>query len=305
MRDYLTDCGLNEIMSYTFINANCFDKLGLQADDARRQAVQIMNPISDDFKTMRTTMVPSMLNTAAYNQARQNDRIALFEVGRVFIPKGLPITEQPEEKTRLCIALRGRRNELNWTESKDSFDFFDLKGVFEGLMEKLQVTGLTYRAADEPFLHPGKSAYIVYNDNVIGFLGAVHPQVQERFGLSSETYVLECDVNCLTEAAKRVPQFTHIPQFPSTSRDIAVVVPQEVSAADLQEEIRSQAGPLLTSVKLFDVYTGKQVKEGCKSVAFSLTFQDLNKTLQDQEIDPIIKKVVDHVQTTFQGILRD
>ena len=150
-----------------------------------------------------------------------------------------------------------------------------------------------------------KSAYIVYNDNVIGFLGAVHPQVQERFGLSSETYVLECDVNCLTEAAKRVPQFTHIPQFPSTSRDIAVVVPQEVSAADLQEEIRSQAGPLLTSVKLFDVYTGKQVKEGCKSVAFSLTFQDLNKTLQDQEIDPIIKKVVDHVQTTFQGILRD
>ena len=305
MRDYLTDCGLNEIMSYTFINANCFDKLGLQADDARRQAVQIMNPISDDFKTMRTTMVPSLLNTAAYNQARQNDRIALFEVGRVFIPKGLPITEQPEEKTRLCIALSGRRNELNWTESKDSFDFFDLKGVFEGLMEKLQVTGLTYRAADEPFLHPGKSAYIVYNDNVIGFLGAVHPQVQERFGLSSETYVLECDVNCLTEAAKRVPQFTHIPQFPNTSRDIAVVVPQEVSAADLQEEIRSQAGPLLTSVKLFDVYTGKQVKEGCKSVAFSLTFQDLNKTLQDQEIDPIIKKVVDHVQTTFQGILRD
>ncbi len=305
MRDYLTDCGLNEIMSYTFINANCFDKLGLQADDARRQAVQIMNPISDDFKTMRTTMVPSLLNTAAYNQARQNDRIALFEVGRVFIPKGLPITEQPEEKTRLCIALSGRRNELNWTESKDSFDFFDLKGVFEGLMEKLQVTGLTYRAADEPFLHPGKSAYIVYNDNVIGFLGAVHPQVQERFGLSSETYVLECDVNCLTEAAKRVPQFTHIPQFPNTSRDIAVVVPQEVSAADLQEEIRSQTGPLLTSVKLFDVYTGKQVKEGCKSVAFSLTFQDLNKTLQDQEIDPIIKKVVDHVQTTFQGILRD
>ena len=136
-------------------------------------------------------------------------------------------------------------------------------------------------------------------------MGALHPQVQDRFSLSAETYVLEVDLSSFVDDAEKVPQFTHIPQFPSTSRDIAVVVPVNVSAVDLMAEIRTQAGPLLQDVRLFDVYAGKQVKEGCKSVAFSLTFQDLNRTLKDKEVNDIIAQVVKKVQEKFEAELRD
>ncbi len=305
VRDTLTGMGLDEVMTYTFINYGDFDKLGLPAEDSRRQAIQVINPISDDFKTMRTTLVPSLLNTAAYNQARQTERIALFELGRVFLPKALPLTEQPTEKTRLCIVLSGKRNELNWTESKDAVDFFDLKGALEQVLEVLQATGVTYAAPKEVFLHPGKSCTVLHNGKEVGFMGALHPQVQDRFSLSAETYVLEVDLSSFVDDAEKVPQFTHIPQFPSTSRDIAVVVPVNVSAVDLMAEIRTQAGPLLKDVRLFDVYAGKQVKEGCKSVAFSLTFQDLNRTLKDKEVNDIIAQVVKKVQEKFEAELRD
>lgn len=305
VQTYLAAAGLNEIMSYTFINANNFDKLGLPADDVRRKAIDIMNPISDDFKTMRTTLIPSLLNTAAYNQARQSDRIALFEVGRVFIPKALPLTELPEEKTRLGIVLSGRRNELNWTETKDAADFYDLKGILEGVLDVLQAKGVEYKACQEPFMHPGKSALIVHNGEVAGVMGALHPTVQERFGLNAETYVLEMDLHSFVADAEKIPQFVHIPQFPSTSRDLAVVVPKNVSAVDLMEEIRSEAGPLLKEVSLFDVYTGIQVKPGCKSVAFNLVFQDLTRTLQDSDIDPIIKHITEHVNEAFEAKLRE
>lgn len=305
VRNWLADAGLDEVMTYTFINAGDFDKLGLAAEDSRRQAVQIINPISDDFRTMRTTMVPSLLNTAAYNLARQNDRVALFEVGRVFLPKALPLTEQPAEKTRLCVVLAGKRNELNWTESKDAVDFFDLKGDLEGVLDVLQARNVSYAKPEEKFLHPGKSCTVLHNGKAVGFMGALHPQVQERFGLSAETYVLEMDLSSFVEEAERIPQFTHIPQFPSTSRDIAVVVPKTVSAVDLMAEIRNQAGPLLKDVRLFDVYSGKQVKNGCKSVAFSLTFQDLTRTLQDKEINDIINQVVKKVQERFEAELRE
>ena len=157
IRNYLADAGMDEVMTYTFINAGDFDKLGLPAEDSRRKAIQIINPISDDFRTMRTTLVPSLLNTTSYNPARQNDRVAVRS-GPGVPAKALPLTEQPAEKTRLCLVLAGKRNELNWTESKDAVDFFDLKGVLEGVLEVLQASGLTYAKPEEKFLHPGKTA---------------------------------------------------------------------------------------------------------------------------------------------------
>ena len=288
MEDYLAAAGLNEVMTYS-----------------RRSAIELMNPLSDEFKVMRTSMLPGMLNTAAYNQARQADSVKIFEIGKVFLPKALPLTELPEEKLVLCAVLAGRRSSLNWTETKDDVDFYDMKGVVEGLLEELQQTDVKYVPVAQPYLHPGKSCAVECDGKTIGWFGELHPTAAENFGLNGHVCVLELEVAPLVEAATKVPQFTHLPKYPSMSRDIAVVVPQAVAMEELEAVIRANAGELLKLVKVFDVYTGKQVEAGYKSMAFNLTFQAADRTLTDEEIDAIIKNVVEKVGEAYKAKLRD
>jgi phenylalanine--tRNA ligase, beta subunit len=304
VEDYLASVGLSEVMTYSFIHPCSFDKLELPADDERRRFIEVMNPISDEFKVMRTTLVPSILSTVAYNLARQSESVKIFEVGRTYLPKALPLTEFPVEKRVLCAAMSGKRNVLNWTEGKDNVDFYDMKGVVEGLLSKLQVTDYKLILATQPYLHPGKSCAIEYQGELIGYFGEVHPTVAANFELSSETYVLELAIEPLVAAAVKVPKYKHLPKFPGTSRDIAVVVPLEVSMRELEGVIRANAGELLADVKVFDVYTGKQVAGGCKSMAFNLTFQAGDRTLTDTEIDTVIKNVVDKVGEEYKAKLR-
>lgn len=304
VEDYLASVGLSEVMTYSFIHPCSFDKLELPADDERRRFIEVMNPISDEFKVMRTTLVPSILSTVAYNLARQSESVKIFEVGRTYLPKALPLTEFPVEKRVLCAAMSGKRNLLNWTEGKDNVDFYDMKGVVEGLLSKLQVTDYKLILATQPYLHPGKSCAIEYQGELIGYFGEVHPTVAANFELSSETYVLELAIEPLVAAAVKVPKYKHLPKFPGTSRDIAVVVPLEVSMRELEGVIRANAGELLTDAKVFDVYTGKQVADGCKSMAFNLTFQAGDRTLTDTEIDTVIKNVVDKVGEEYKAKLR-
>ena len=305
IQDYMVTAGLDEVMTYSFIHANAFDKMQLAQNDSRRKAIEIVNPISDEFKTMRTTMAPSLLATASYNLARQHTKVGIFEVGRTFIPKSLPLTEFPEEHRVLCAVLSGKRNELNWNESHEDVDFYDMKGVLEGLMEKLQVADYKLIPATEPFLHPGKSCAIEWEGAIIGYFGEVHPTVQENFELGAVAYLLEIQIEPLVAGATTIPQYQRLPKFPSTSRDIAVVVPTEVTMEELDKVIHANGGELLTKVKVFDLYTGKQVAEGCKSMAFNLTFQDNERTLTDADIDVVIKKIVDVVSETFKAKLRD
>lgn len=305
VEDYLASAGLSEVMTYSFIHPGSFDKLELPADDERRQVIELMNPISDEFKVMRTTLVPSILSTVAYNLARQSESVKIFEVGRTYLPQALPLTEFPVEKRVLCAAMSGKRNVLNWTEGKDNVDFYDMKGVVEGLLAKLQVTDYRLVPETQPYLHPGKSCAIEYQGELIGYFGEVHPTVAANFDLSSETYVLELGIEPLVAAAVKVPKYKHLPKFPGTSRDIAVVVPLEVSMSELEGVIRANAGELLSDVKVFDVYTGKQVADGCKSMAFNLTFQADDRTLTDAEIDTVIKNVVDKVGEEYKAKLRD
>jgi phenylalanyl-tRNA synthetase beta chain len=305
IQDYMASAGLDEVMTYSFIHANSFDKMQLSTVDVRRKAIEIINPISDEFKTMRTIMAPSILAAAAYNLARQHTRVGIFEVGRTFIPKSLPLTEFPEEPRVLCAVLSGKRNELNWNESHDGVDFYDMKGILEGLMEKLQVNDYKLVPSNEPFLHPGKSCSIEYQGKIIGCFGEVHPVVQANFELGAVAYLLEIQIEPLVAGATTIPQYQRLPKFPSTSRDIAVVVPTEVSMAELDRVIHDNGGELLTKVKVFDLYTGKQVASGCKSMAFNLTFQDNERTLTDGDIDMVIKKIVDVVGETFKAKLRD
>ena len=305
VEDYMVSAGLDEVMTYTFIHPNAVDKLLLPEDDPRRTFIKILNPISDEFGVMRTSMIPSMLQTAAYNLARQVESVKIFEIGKTFHPYALPLEDFPEEKQILCAVMSGKRNTLSWNTAKDNMDFYDMKGALEGLMTALGVKDYELSLATQPYLHPGKSCAILYAGKIIGYMGEIHPTVADNFDVPEATYVLELEIAPLVEAATAVPQYVHLPKFPSMSRDIAVVVPKEVSNAELVAVIRKFAGELLKDVRIFDIYTGKQVAEGCKSLAFNLTYQASDRTLTDAEVDASMKKVIAEVGEAYKAKLRD
>jgi len=304
IQDYMVAVGMNEVMTYSFINQSAFDKLQLAADDSRRNAIELLNPITDEFRVMRTTMAPSVLSAAAYNLARQHNKVAIFEVGRVYLPKELPLKEQATEKSMLCAVISGKCNDLNWCTCRDNVDFYDMKGVVEGLMAKLMLNDYKLVHYAVPYLHPGKSCAVEVDGKIIGWFGELHPLAQEAFGLPQEAYILEMEVEPLVAAAIAVPKYKHLAKYPSMSRDIAVVVPLEVTNAELEAVIREHAGELLIGVKVFDIYTGKQVAEGCKSMAFNLTYQAADRTLTDAEVDASMKTVIAKVAEEYKAELR-
>jgi len=304
IQDYMVAVGMNEVMTYSFINQSAFDKLQLAADDSRRNAIELLNPITDEFRVMRTTMAPSVLNAAAYNLARQHNKVAIFEVDRVYLPKELPLKEQATEKSMLCAVISGKCNDLNWCTCRDNVDFYDMKGVVEGLMAKLMLNDYKLVHHAVPYLHPGKSCAVEVDGKIIGWFGELHPLAQEAFGLPQEAYILEMEVEPLVAAAIAVPKYKHLAKYPSMSRDIAVVVPLEVTNAELEAVIREHAGELLIGVKVFDIYTGKQVAEGCKSMAFNLTYQAADRTLTDAEVDASMKTVIAKVAEEYKAELR-
>ncbi len=304
VEDYMVSAGLDEVMTYTFVNSNVNDKLLLAEDDARRTMIKIMNPISEDWGSMRTSMVPSLLATASHNLARQVEIVKIFEVGKTFAPKALPLTDFPVEKRVLGAVLSGKRNALSWNTSKDSVDFYDMKGVLEGLMDELGIADYELVQETQPYYHPGKSCAIRYHGAIVGYMGEVHPTVAENFDVPEATYVLELEIAPLVEAANAVPQYVHLPKFPSMSRDIAVVVPLEVTTAEIEGVIRAHAGELLRGVRVFDIYTGKQVAEGCKSMAFNLLYQAPDRTLTDAEVDASMKEVIAQVAEQYKAQLR-
>lgn len=304
VQDFLAAAGLDEVQNYTFIHPSFADKLLLPAEDNRRRTIRLLNPISDEFSAMRTTILPGLLGTAAYNLARQAESVRIFETGRVYLPKALPLTEHPEERQMVGAVLAGRRHDLTWTAGKDSVDFYDMKGIVEGLFEKMHLTDYQLVPGKEPYLHPGKSCAVRWHGRVIGTFGCLHPKAAARWDVGEETYVLELELQPLMEAAAVVPQYAKLAKFPGTSRDLAVVVPAAVSVEELEQVIRANAGALLRDVRVFDVYTGKQIGEGNKSVAFNLTFRADDRTLTDAEIDPVMKTVVTNVQAAYQAELR-
>ncbi len=305
VQDYMAAAGLNEMMTYSFIKATAFDKMLLPADDSRRSCIELLNPITDAFSVMRTTMIPSALQTASFNLRNHNDSVALFEVGRIFLPKALPLTEDAEERPVLTAVISGKREPLNWCAAKENVDFYDMKGLVEGLLAALQVQDYTLVRSAAPYLHPGKSCDIVLNGQVIGSFGEVHPTAQENFELDQTTYVLEMNVEPLVASAAAVPKYQHLPKYPAMSRDIAVVVPLEVSNEEIEAVIRANAGELLRAVRVFDIYTGKQVAAGCKSMAFNLTYQADDRTLTDAEVDASMKQVIAQVAEAYKAKLRE
>ena len=305
VQNYLSGVGLDEVMTYSFINENTFDKLGLAAEDGRRKVIALINPITDDFKVMRTTLVPSLLSVANYNLARQAERVAIFEVGRAYLPKELPLQNFPAEPMRIAIVLSGRSQDLSWCCKCGCVDFYDVKGITEGLLEHLGVDGYTFIRSEEIYLHPGKSCDVVLNGEKIGSFGQLHPNVSAAYDLPEESFVMEMELAPLVEFAAKIPQFSHMPKFPGMQRDISVVVPLAVTDAELEEVIRKHGGKFLRDVVVFDLFTSDKLGSDKKSLAFKLYFQAEDRTLTDGEVDECIKNVLAKVAEEYEGRLRE
>lgn len=300
----LSSQGLYETISFALTNEETFNKLNIPQDSPLRKAVPIMNPLSDEYPLVRTTLLSSIFDNLARNLARKNDDVALFEVGSVFFPKALPVTELPDEVVKIAGAITGRRNSQGWNQANDMVDFYDAKGIIEELLANLRVTRYTVEAGTHYAMHPGKTALFKKGRDVIATVGEVHPAVLSAYGITKPVYIFELDATTVMKYMAKDLKYKALPKYPATSRDLAMLVDVDVNAADIEKAMTKAAGQNLTQITLFDVYTGKQVEEGKKSLAFSLTFQSNDKTLTDAEIDPAIEKIVAKLQKDFNANLR-
>lgn len=300
----LSSQGLYETISFALTNEETFNKLNIPQDSPLRKAVPIMNPLSDEYPLVRTTLLSSIFDNLARNLARKNDDVALFEVGSVFFPKALPVTELPDEVVKIAGAITGRRNAQGWNQTNNMVDFYDAKGIIEELLANLRVTRYTVETGTHYAMHPGKTALFKKGRDVIATVGEVHPAVLSAYGITKPVYIFELDATIVMKYMAKDLKYKALPKYPATSRDLAMLVDVDVNAADIEKAMTKAAGQNLTQITLFDVYTGKQVEEGKKSLAFSLTFQSNDKTLTDAEIDPAIEKIVAKLQKDFNANLR-
>ncbi|MGP1585168.1 MAG: phenylalanine--tRNA ligase subunit beta [Schwartzia sp. (in: firmicutes)] len=304
MKKIFCALGLNETISFSFMHPSMFDRLQVPDDSRLRQAIAIMNPLTDEYPLVRTTLLPNLFENAMRNFSRKNEDIRLFEVAPVFFPKGLPVTEEPHEVLQAAGLIAGHRQPLGWSQGKESVDFYDAKGIIEQLMAALSIKNYTVEAEQHFALHPGKSAAFKKGRDTIAVVGEVHPAVAAAFGAAKPMYVFEMDVPTLMKYASGKFSYQPLPKYPPILRDLAVLVADSVAAADIDRVMKKHGGSYLKEVTLFDVYTGPQVAGGKKSLAFTLHFQSNDKTLTDNEVDDAIEKVVAAVMENFKAELR-
>ncbi|MGI6316287.1 MAG: phenylalanine--tRNA ligase subunit beta [Christensenellales bacterium] len=281
LQNMMAAMGLNEGVSYSFMSPSVFDKLGLTAGDPLRNALRIMNPLGEDYSLMRTTLIPGLLQAGALNLNQKAHHIRLFEIGRTFHPFEQPVKQQPCEITRLGMML-----------IDSGVDFYTLKGCVEMIFRLFRIADVRFEIGGGSYLHPGRRAIATVQNKVLAELGELHPDVQEAFGIDHKVYIAEMNVDLLHCLKGEEPVFKPIPKFHPVNRDIAILVDSTVPVGDLMQTIRKSGGKTVTSVILFDVYQGHQVPEGKKSVAFSLSLLDDEKSLTDPEIEKVIADVL-------------
>ena len=281
-RDIAEFCGFSQGMSYSFESPKVFDKLRLPEDSQLRKTVDIMNPLGVDYSVMRTTSLNGMLTSLATNYNRRNKNVRLYELGNVYLPKSLPLTELPEERMQFTLGMYG------------DGDFFTMKGVVEEFFEKI---GMHEKEKYDPdagktYLHPGRQANIIYDGKVVGYLGEIHPEVADAYGIGERAYVAVIDMPEILPYATFDRKYTGIAKYPAVTRDISMVVPKKILVGQIEEVIEKNGGAHLESYKLFDLYEGAQIKAGFKSVAYSIVFRAKDKTLEEAEITAAMNKIL-------------
>ena len=301
--DKLAGMGLHEVMNYSFINKNNDEKLMYPEGDIRRNSIPIMNPLSEEQGHMRTSIVPGMLNTILFNHNRRNEDVAIFEIGKVFLLEGeLKPETLANEKWTLGIALKGK-TDSRWNQAGMAYDFYYLKGIVEELLADMKADVQFTACKDNSIYHPGRAAYLFVNGQQAGVFGEIHPAIADNYGLEDRVYVAELDVDTLIAVGTGTIQVKALPKFPASTRDMAVVVPEKVAAADLEKAIREAGSELLDDVKIFDVFQGGQIITGHKSIAFALTFQ-ADRTLTVEEVNVEYDKILAVLTEKFGAAAR-
>ncbi|ASM97449.1 phenylalanine--tRNA ligase subunit beta [Vibrio vulnificus] len=298
VRDLLVDRGYHEAITYSFVEPEQ-QKLVVPGVDA----LILPNPISAEMSAMRLGLIQGLLNTVVHNQKRQQPRVRLFEYGLRFIPCDTAENGMRQEPM-LAGVIAGTRSEEHWNIDTNTVDFFDLKGDVEAILElSANDKAYSFVAAKHPALHPGQSAAIVVDGKEIGVIGTVHPELERKFGLNGRTIVFEIEWSAINR--KVIPEAVALSKFPANRRDIAVVVDEAVASGDIVNACLEVGGEFLKAAKLFDVYVGKGVEEGKKSLAIALTLQSNERTLEDADIAGAVDAIVTHVSEKFGASLRD
>ena len=285
-RDIAEYCGFSQGMCYSFESPKVFDKLLLAEDDILRKAITIANPLGEDFSIMRTISLNGMLTSLATNYNRRNKNVRLYELGNIYLPKTLPLTELPEERMQFTLGMYG------------DGDFFTMKGVVEEFFDSI---GMKKKAVYDPkagknFLHPGRQANILYDGKVVGYLGEVHPEVCDNYDMKTKAYVAVLDMPEILPFATFDRKYAGVAKYPAVSRDISMVVPKNVLAGEIEAVIAQRGGKILEDYRLFDIYEGSQIKEGYKSLAYSITFRAQDRTLEEADVTAVMKKILNGLE---------
>jgi phenylalanyl-tRNA synthetase beta chain len=284
--------GLNQSISYAFVSPKVFDMINVDKDSSLRNVIKLKNPLGEDYSVMRTTTIPSILEALGRNYSKNNEYARLFEIGRVYIPKE-DENKLPEERNILTIGIYGNS------------DYFDLKGVVENLCDDLGIKNASYRReANNATFHPGKTAALIVGKEEAGVLGEIHPDVLESYGVDLPSYVAEINLDVLYRNSHLEKAYKPLPKYPAVTRDIALLVDDSVLVADIEDVITKQGGAMVESVKLFDVYKGKQIPEGKKSIAYSIVYRLESKTLTDNEVNKVHDKILRSLEYKIGAQLR-
>lgn len=281
-RDVAEYCGFSQGMTYSFESPKVFDKLLLPKDSGLRDAVVIANPLGEDFSIMRTISLNGMLTSLALNYNRRNKNVRLYELGNIYLPKQLPLTELPDERMQFTLGMYGEG------------DFFTMKGVVEEFLNKV---GMHEKPAydpqaGKPFLHPGRQADVIYEGKTIGYLGEAHPRVAANYDIKDRVYIAVLDMPSIVERSTFDRKYTGIAKFPAVTRDVSMVCPKQILAGDIEKVIEGKGGAYLESYRLFDIYEGNQIKIGFKSMAYSITFRAPDRTLDDETVNAAMERIV-------------
>jgi len=281
-RDVAEYCGFSEGMTYSFESPKVFEKLRIPEDSVLRKTIRISNPLGEDYSIMRTTTLNGMLTSLATNYNRRNKDVRLYEMGNVYLPKSLPLEDLPDERTMFTLGMYG------------TGDFFDMKGVCEEFFEKAGMKDRPEYRPDSgrPYFHPGRQADIFYQGRPVGFLGEVHPDVADSYGIGERAYIAVIDIRDILEFAGFNHKYTGIARYPAVTRDLSMVVPKAVTAGEIEKILLQRGGKILESFELFDIYEGSQIKPGYKSMAYSVVFRHSGKTLEESEINAAMKKIL-------------
>lgn len=286
VRHTVQSLGYSQAYMYSFESPKVYDKLLFARDAVERKQIMISNPLGEDFSVMRTTSVNGMLNSLSTNYNRRNKVARLYEMANIYLPKALPLTELPDERMQLTLGFIGEG------------DFFSLKGDVGAILRQLGMKARFHydKGCEKEFMHPGRRANILYEGQLIGYLGEVHPEVLENYSIGERAYIAVLDMKAVYPYVNDDTKFVPVPKFPAVSRDFSMLVPQELAAGQIEDILVQRSGKLLENVELFDIYEGSQVQSGYKSMAYKVTLRAQDHTLTDEEINGVVKKILNGLE---------